>query len=105
MGVIKIDKKEVSDEKILELAIEAGADECKSNVDYHEIHCSIDEIYNVKKELEKEINNFISTGIEWIPHNSIRVSKEKNEDLINFFELLEDEDDIQNIYSNAEFAK
>ena len=105
LGVIKIDKKEVSDERILELAIEAGADECKSNVDYHEIHCSIDEIYNVKKELEKEINNFISTGIEWIPHNSIRVSKEKNEDLINFFELLEDEDDIQNIYSNAEFAK
>ena len=105
LGVIKIDKKEVSDEKILELAIEAGADECKSNLDYHEIHCSIDEIYNVKKELEKEINNFISTGIEWIPHNSIRVSKEKNEELINFFELLEDEDDIQNIYSNAEFAK
>ena len=105
LGVIKIDKKEVSDEKILELAIEAGADECKSNVDYHEIHCSIDEIYNVKKELEKEISNFISTGIEWIPHNSIRVSKEKNEDLISFFELLEDEDDIQNIYSNAEFAK
>ena len=105
LGVIKIDKKEVSDEKILELAIEAGADECKSNVDYHEIHCSSDEIYNVKKELEKEINNFISTGIEWIPYNSIRVSKEKNEDLINFFELLEDEDDIQNIYSNAEFAK
>jgi len=105
LGVIKIDKKEVSDEKILELAIEAGANECKSNVDYHEIHCSIDEIYNVKKELEKEISNFISTGIEWIPHNSIRVSKEKNEDLINFFELLEDEDDIQNIYSNAEFAK
>ena len=58
----------------------------------------------VKKELRKKLV-FISTGIEWIPHNSIRVSKEKNEDLINFFELLEDEDDIQNIYSNAEFAK
>ena len=53
LGVIKIDKKEVSDEKILELAIEAGADECKSNVDYHEIHCSIDEIYNVKEGVRK----------------------------------------------------
>ena len=105
LGVIKIDKKEVSDEKILELAIEAGANECKSNVDHHEIHCSINEIYNVKKELEKEINNFISTGIEWIPLNSVQISKEKNEDLINFFELLEEEDDIQNIYSNAEFVK
>ena len=105
LGVIKIDKKEVSDEKILELAIEAGANECKSNVDHHEIHCSINEIYNVKKELEKEINNFISTGIEWMPLNSVQISKEKNEDLINFFELLEEEDDIQNIYSNAEFVK
>ena len=105
LGVIKIDKKEVSDERILELAIEAGADECKSNVDYHEIHCSISEIYNVKKKLEEEISNFISTGIEWIPINSVQISREKNEDLINFFELLEEEDDIQNIYSNAEFAK
>ena len=105
LGVIKIDKKEVSDERILELAIEAGANECKSNVDYHEVQCSINEIYNVKKELEKEINNFISTGIEWIPLNSVQISKEKNEDLINFFELLEEEDDIQNIYSNAEFVK
>jgi YebC/PmpR family DNA-binding regulatory protein len=105
LGVIKIDRKEVSDERIFELAIEAGAHECKSTIDYHEIHCSINEIYNVKKELEKEINNFISTGIEWIPLNNVRVSSEKNEDLINFFELLEEEDDIQNIYSNAEFAK
>ena len=105
LGVIKIDKKEASDERILELAIEAGADECKSNVDYHEIHCSISDIYNVKKELEREISNFISTEIAWIPLNSVQISKEKNEDLINFFELLEEEDDIQNIYSNAEFAK
>ena len=105
LGVIKIDKKELSDEKILELAIDAGADECKSNEGYHEIHCSINEIYNVKKELEKEIKNFISTEIEWIPLNSVKISKEKNEDLINFFETLEEDDDIQNIYSNAEFTK
>ena len=38
LGIIKIDKKKVSDDRILELAIEAGADECKSNVDYHTIH-------------------------------------------------------------------
>ena len=105
LGVIKIDKKEVSDERILELAIEAGANECKSNNDFHEIHCSVNEIYNVKKELEKEINNFISTEIEWIPLNSREISKEKNEDLIDFFESLEEDDDVQNFYSNAEFAR
>ena len=104
LGVIKIDKKEVSDERILELAIEAGADECISKNKFHEIHCPMNEIYNIKKELEKEIENFISTEIEWIPLNNVEVPKEKNFDLINFFESLEDDDDVQNIYSNAEFT-
>ena len=103
LGVIKIEKNEISDERIFELAIEAGADECKTTSDFHEVHCSVSEIYNVKKELEKEINNFISTEIEWIPLNSIQISKEKNIDLINFFESLEEDDDVQNVYSNAEF--
>ena len=105
LGIIKIDKKEVSDEQIFELAIEAGADECKSNIDYHEIQCSINEIYNVKKELEKEISNFISTEIEWIPLNSVKIFKDRSDNLIDFFETLEEEDDVQNVYSNAEFIK
>ena len=105
LGVIKIDKKEVNDERILELAIDAGADDCKSNNEFHEIHCPMNEIYNIKKELEKEIDNFISTEIEWIPINNVEVSKERNDDLINFFESLEDDDDVQNIYSNVDFKK
>ena len=104
LGIIKIDKKEVSDDQIFELAANAGADECKSENDFHEIQCPVNEIYNVKKELEKEITNFISTEIEWVPLNSVKISKEKNEDLVNFFELLEDNDDVQNVYSNAEFV-
>jgi transcriptional/translational regulatory protein YebC/TACO1 len=58
--------------------------------------------YNVKKNLEKKINNFISTEIEWIPLNSVQVSKEQEENLIEFFETLEDDDDVQNIFSNVE---
>ena len=102
-GVIKIDKLEISDEEIFELAIESGAQECKSNSDYHEIQCSVNEIYNVKKELEKKISNFVSTEIEWIPLNSVKISNENREDLIRFFETLEENDDVQNVYSNAEF--
>ena len=103
LGIIKIDKKEISDDQALELAIDAGAEECKSNNEFHEIQCSIDKIYNVKKELEKKISNFISTEIEWVPLNSIQISKNKHENLINFFESLEEDDDVQNVYSNAEF--
>ena len=105
LGIIKIDKKEISDERILQLAIEAGADECVSNDTFHEIQCSITDIYNIKKKLEKKINNFISTEIEWVPLNSVQIPREKNDDLINFFETLEEDDDVQNIYSNAKFLK
>ena len=105
LGIIKIDKNEISEESIFELAIEAGADECKTTSDFYEIQCSKNEIYNIKKELEKKISNFISTGIEWIALNRVEISKEKSDDLINFFEILEDNDDVQNIYSNAELKK
>ena len=103
LGVIKIDKNEISDEDILELAIDAGANECKSDNEFHEIQCSINDIYNVKKELEKKITNFISTGIEWVPLNAVEISGEKKEELINFFGSLEEDDDVQNIYSNVKF--
>ena len=105
LGIIKIDKKEISDERVFELAIEAGADECITRSDFHEIQCPVNEIYNIKKELEKEIENFISTEIEWIPLNNVKILKDKEEDLINFFETLEENDDVQNIYTNVEFTK
>ena len=101
LGIIKIDKNEISDEEIFNLSIEAGADECKSDNNYHEIQCSKNEIYNVKKELEKKIDNFISTEIEWIPLNSVEIFENQSEELTNFFETLEEDDDVQSIYSNA----
>ena len=100
LGIIKIDKKEISDEQIFELAIESGADECISHEDFHEIQCPMNEIYNVKKNLEKTIANFISTEIEWVPLNNADVEKDKMESAIEFLETLEDDDDVQNVYSN-----
>jgi YebC/PmpR family DNA-binding regulatory protein len=104
LGIIKVDKKEISDEQIFELAIDSGADECISNNQYHEVQCAISEIYNVKKKLEKVINNFISTEIEWIPLNNVEVEKDKVDTAINFLESLEDNDDVQHVYSNINFG-
>ena len=101
LGIIKIDKKEISEENILELAIDAGADECISNSDFHEIHCQISEIYNVKKNLERSIANFISTEIEWIPLNSVDIHNEKKDLVTEFLDSLEDDDDVQNVFSNV----
>ena len=104
LGIIKIDKKEISEELILELAIESGAEECISHDDHHEIQCAMSEIYNVKKKLEKIIVNFISTEIEWVPLHSVDVAKDRVEAAINFLEMLEDDDDVQNVYSNINFG-
>ena len=91
LGIIKIDKKEISDENILELAIDAGADECISHSIFHD----------VKKNLERTIANFISTEIEWIPLNSIEIQNEKKDLVTEFLDSLEDDDDVQNVFSNV----
>ncbi|MDA7572683.1 YebC/PmpR family DNA-binding transcriptional regulator [Candidatus Pelagibacter sp.] len=104
LGIIKIDKKEITEDQILELAIDSGANECVSYSKHHEIQCAISEIYDVKKKLENTISNFISTGIEWVPLNSVDVAKDREESVIQFLETLEDDDDVQNVYSNINFG-
>ena len=100
IGVIKIEKKEISDEKVFELATDAGAQECVSNDDFHEINCEKNEIYNIKKKLESKIQNFIFTGIEWRPLNSVKVTQSKFETANELLENLENNDDVQKVYTN-----
>jgi YebC/PmpR family DNA-binding regulatory protein len=104
LGVIKINKKEISDEQIFDLAIESGANECISYDDFHEVQCVMSEIYNVKKKLEAVVANFISTEIEWIPLNSVEVKRDREETAIEFLETLEDDDDVQSVYSNIKLG-
>ena len=101
LGVIKINKEEIEEEKIFNLATDAGANDCIFNDDYYEIHTNKDEIYNVKNLLEKEISNFVSTEIEWVPINKIKLNDEDKEKMIKFLEILEEDDDVQNVFTNA----
>ena len=101
LGVIKIDKIEASDDKIFELTVDSGASECFSNKYFHEIQCDKNDIYNVKKKLEKNISNFLSTEIEWIPLNKLEVSLVEKDEIVNFLETLDEDDDVQNVYTNA----
>jgi len=101
-GVIRIDKNKISDNDILELAINGGAEDCLSNGSYHEITTKKDNFYKVKIEIEKKIQEFISANIEWIPINKISLDKEKTKSLINFLEALEQDDDVQHVYANLE---
>ena len=100
MGIIKVDKKEISEEKILEIAINSGANECFSEKEFHEIQCDKNEIYKIKGDLEKTIKNFISTDICWLPLNSVEAEGERLKMVLEFLEELENDDDVQNVYTN-----
>ena len=101
LGIIKIDKGEMGEEKIFNLATDAGANDCIFHENYYEIHTINDEIYDVKNLLEKEILNFISTEIEWVPINKINLNEEDKEKMNKFLEILEEDDDVQNVFTNA----
>ena len=103
LGVIKINKEEIDDEGMLELAIESGANECFSHENFHEVHTANTEIYEVKNKLEKKIENFLSTEIEWVPLNTVNLSGENKDNMIKFLEILDDDEDVQNIFTNAKF--
>jgi len=98
----ELKKKKISDNDILELAINGGAEDCSSNGQYHEVITAKDNLYKVKLEIEKKIQQFISSDIEWLPINKISLDQEKTKTVLNFLETLEDDDDVQHVYANLE---
>jgi len=102
VGVIRIDKKKISDNDILELAINAGAEDCVSYQTHHEIITLKENFYKVKTEIEKIIQEFISSRIEWLPINKVLLNQEKTKDVLNFLETLENDDDVQYVYANID---
>ena len=105
LGIIRIEKKTISDEAILELAVEAGAEECISNENFHEIFCSKEQFYKVKTAIEKKVDNFIHSGIEWYPLNQLDLKEDQYKSAVNLLESLEEDDDVQNVYTNLKKKK
>ena len=100
-GVIHVTKEKFSEEEMLNLAINAGAKDCVSNQKYHEIISKKEDFYKVKSEIEKKIDSLIYSGVEWRPHEYLDMSKEQSEKIIKILEILDEDDDVQNIYTNA----
>ena len=100
-GVLHIAKNKISDETILELSINAGAKDCLSNSEYHEILTEREDFYKIKNEIEKNIDNLLYSSIEWRPQNYLDISKKESEDVIKMLEALEEDDDVQNTFVNC----
>jgi len=105
LGIIRIKKKTISNEAILELAVEAGAEECISDENFHKIFCAKEQFYKVKTAIEKKVDIFIHSGIEWYPLNQSNLKDDQYKSAVNLLESLEEDDDVQNVYTNLKEKK
>ena len=100
-GVIQVPKSKIIDEDILEIAINAGAKDCISNLEFHEIISEKENFYKIKSEIEKKLDSVSYSAIEWRPHNLISLKKDQEEKVLQILETLEEDDDVQNTFINC----
>ena len=100
-GVIQVEKDKIKEEEIFEIAINAGAKDCINLDNTFEIITEKEDFYKIKTELEKKIKTISYSSIEWRPLNYIDLAKDKIEELLEVLTALEELDDVQNIFTNA----
>ena len=100
-GIIHVEKKKIKEEEVFEIAINSGAKDCISLDEIFEIITEKEDFYKIKTELEKKIENFNYSSIEWRPLNYIDLNKDQSEQVFGVLAALEELDDVQNIFTNA----
>lgn len=89
---------------VMEAAIEAGAEDVTTDEDGHTIICGFEDIGDVSKALEDKLGEAETVKAIWKPQNTVPVDEEKAQSLMKLIDTLEDDDDVQNVYSNFEVS-
>lgn len=104
VGSIEYPASAASADDMLDAAIEAGADDCESDDETHELICEAESLNEVSKTLEAKFGEAASAKIIWKPQNTISLDDEAGLKLLKLLEALEDSDDVQNVYANFEVS-
>jgi len=104
VGAVTYPADKGSEDAMLEAALETGADECVSTAEAHEFLTSIENFATVRDALEARLGAPQSAGIIWRPQSMVAVPDEAGETLIKLIEVLDDHDDVQNVYGNYELS-
>jgi len=104
VGVMVYPKAKGSDDAMLEAAIETGFDECVSSDEGHEFLVSLDGYGTAREALEKKLGQPQSAKIEWRPKTMTPISDSNGETLIKLLDVLDDFDDVQNVFGNYELS-
>ncbi len=93
-----------SADAVMEAAIEAGAEDVTTDEDGHTIICGFEDIGDVSKALEDTLGEAETVKAIWKPQNTVPVDEEKAQSLMKLIDTLDDDDDVQNVYSNFEVS-
>ena len=106
VGEIKYPATAGDEDTIMEAAIEAGADDVVSDMEEegegHTIYCGFEDMGDVASSLETSLGEAESVNPTWKPQNTVPVGEDKAGTLMKLIAALEDDDDVQNVYSNFE---
>jgi YebC/PmpR family DNA-binding regulatory protein len=89
---------------VMEAAIEAGADDVESSEDGHYIYTGFESMGEVANALESQLGEAESVKAVWKPQTSTMVDAEKGATLMKLISILEEDDDVQNVYANFEMS-
>jgi YebC/PmpR family DNA-binding regulatory protein len=103
-GIIEYDARTASDDAMLDAAIEAGADDVVSSEGGHEIYASQDSFREVAKALEAKFGEPRKAALTWRPQNTIAVDDETGEKLLKLIDMLNEHEDVQNVFANFEVS-
>jgi len=103
-GIIEYDRAVASDDAMLDAAIEAGADDVISGENGHEIYASTEGYRDVAKALEAKFGEPRKAALIWKPQNTVAVDDETGEKLLKLMDLLNEHDDVQNVFANFEIS-
>jgi YebC/PmpR family DNA-binding regulatory protein len=103
-GVIEYDSGVASDDAVLDAAVEAGADDVISGENGHEIYASQESFREVAKALEAKFGEPRKAAMTWKPQNTVSVDDETGERLLKLIDLLNEHDDVQNVFANFEVS-
>ena len=105
LGIIHYPVKAGSVDAVMEAAINAGADDVQSSADGHDITCAPDSLHTVQKALEAVLGEAESAKLDWKPTVTVEVTGDKAKALMDFLEVLDDNDDVQRVAANYEMSE
>jgi YebC/PmpR family DNA-binding regulatory protein len=105
IGLVRYGSEVADEESMLEAAIEAGAEDCQSTEDGHEITCASDDLAAVTEALEAKFGPPEASLLTWRPQVTVPVEDDKAETLFKLLEMLDESDDVQRVVANFEVSE